>query len=241
MKAMVLAAGLGTRLRPITDTKPKALVTLNGTAMLDIVLQRLVREGYDQVIINVHHFARQVIDHLRSHPIPGVRIEISDETGGLLDTGGAIIKARWFLDGHEPFLVHNVDVISDIDLNGMMKSHLENDALSTLAVSERTSSRYFLFDRGYRLAGWEDLRSKEKILVPGAKEPLQRMAFSGIHVISPEIFSLLRETGRFSIVPAYLELAASGRIRGLPHPSGIWFDTGKPDGLQNAENYLQSL
>jgi NDP-sugar pyrophosphorylase family protein len=239
MKAMILAAGLGTRLRPLTDNVPKALVKVSGRPMLDILLDRLIAAGFTHIIVNVHHLAQQISTHLSQRSGNGVQIEISDESGELLDTGGAITKAKWFLDGNEPFLVHNVDVLSNIDLEDMLGHHVRQNALATLAVSERISSRYFLFGDDDRLWGWENVRSEEIIRCEIAPPHLKRKAFSGVHVISPRFFSYSHKRGKFSIVEAYLELAASHRIMGCEHYPHHWFDLGKPGNIAKAEAYLK--
>uniref|UniRef100_UPI003FEE6622 nucleotidyltransferase family protein n=1 Tax=Phocaeicola sp. TaxID=2773926 RepID=UPI003FEE6622 len=154
MKAMIFAAGLGTRLRPLTDNMPKALVPVAGKPMLERVILRLKEAGFNEITVNIHHFGEQIIDFLRAHDNFGTEIHISDERGMLLDTGGGIKKARPFLDGQEPFLVHNADILTDIDLAGLYRHHLESDAESTLLGSELKSSRYLLFDDDYHLHGW---------------------------------------------------------------------------------------
>ncbi|MBP5382149.1 MAG: nucleotidyltransferase family protein, partial [Bacteroidales bacterium] len=197
MKAMIFAAGLGTRLRPLTDTIPKALVPICGKPLLAHVLEKLVSSGYDEIVVNVHHFAGQIRDYLSSHDF-GVRISISDETSLLLETGGAIAHARPLLEAsdQELFLVHNVDIISDLDLE-WFRSEWRPDALATLLVSERQTKRYFLFDEENRLVGWTNLETGE-VRTPyqglDAKK-CRRLAFAGIHNISPEIFSLFESYG----------------------------------------------
>jgi len=226
MKAMVLAAGLGTRLRPLTDTRPKALVEIAGRTLLEITLTRLRTFGITEVIINVHHFADQVIDYLKSHKNFGMRIEISREEV-LLDTGGGLKKAAWFfledparLD--ESFLLHNVDVLSTIDFARMLQYHKEHRPLATLAVQSRETSRPLLFDnhlqlRGRRIADKDTLIPipPDAVISSEARNlssiPLQSLAFSGIHLISPRLLPLLTEEGIFSIIPAYLRLAAQGQ------------------------------
>src|ERR1022692_3235363 len=208
MKAMILAAGLGTRLRPLTDARPKALVEVGGRTLLEITLSRLRTFGVHEVIINVHHFADMVVDYLTKNDNFGMRIEISREEV-LLDTGGGLKKAAYFfLDNarrsDEPFILHNVDVISTIDLGHMLQFHSEHHVLATLAVQERETSRYLLFDQQMQLCGRlsghdqqaEFVRSSEQLLV-------EALAFSGVHVISPRIFSLMPEEGAFSIITSY--------------------------------------
>ncbi len=239
MKAMVLAAGLGTRLRPLTNDRPKALVEVAGCTLLEITLARLREFGIQDVIVNVHHFADLVVDYLKAHDNFGMRIEISREEL-LLDTGGGLKKAGWFFEGNEPFILHNVDVISTIDLARMIAVHKERSALATLAVQNRKTSRYLLFDKNLELCGRRAGLDGDAEMVRVTKDP-QALAFAGIHVISPVIFSKLKETGVFSIVPAYLQLAASGeRITGFRADEYEWRDLGKPENIQQAEKELRS-
>src|SRR6184192_2538536 len=218
MNAMILAAGLGTRLRPLTDTRPKALVELAGRTLLEITLTRLRTFGITEVIINVHHFADMVIDYLKANKNFGMRIEISREEV-LLDTGGGLKKAAWFfLDDpsrlDDPFLLHNVDVISTIDLRRMLQFHTENHALATLAVQNRETSRPLLFDDHLQLSG-RPIDNKNTVISSEARNlssiQLQALAFSGIHVISPRVLPMLTEEGVFSIITSYLRLAAQGQ------------------------------
>ena len=268
MKAMILAAGLGTRLRPLTDHRPKALVEIAGRTLLEITITRLRSFGVTELIINVHHFADQVIDYLRSNNNFGMRIEISREEV-LLDTGGGLKKAAWFFleDSNradssrldEPFLLHNVDVISTIDLSRMLQSHKETQALATLAVQSRESSRLLLFNDHLQLCGRRangpdtviprspDVApvSQGVILPPSNVIPseardlllgsLQPLAFSGIHVISPRLLPMIIEEGVFSIIPTYLRLAAQNeKILAFRADQYYWRDLGKPDDLAQA-------
>ncbi len=239
MKAMILAAGLGTRLMPLTASTPKALVPVNGIPLLELAIRRLMQEGFDELIVNVHHFALKVINYLAEQEFGDSIICISDESGTLLDTGGGMQNASWFLEGDEPFLVWNVDVVSDIDLRKMMDAHTASGALATLAVRQRTSGRYLLFDEESRLRGWEDTGTGElRWAGPPCPQAL-RKAFSGIHIISPGIFSLITETGKFSIIDTYLRLGGTHLIRGYDHTEGSsWFDAGKPEQLQRITDYL---
>lgn len=210
MKAMVLAAGLGTRLRPLTDHKPKALVEIGGQALLEIALRRLKSFGIEEVIVNVHHFAAAILDFLKANNNFGMRIEISSE-GVLLDTGGGLKKAGWFFledagKSEEPFLLHNVDVISTIDFAEMLKRQSENNALSTLAVQERETSRYLLFDEQSQLCGRRIVVEKREELVRAVEKP-KALAFTGIHMISPQLLGMMKENGVFSIIDLYLRLA----------------------------------
>jgi mannose-1-phosphate guanylyltransferase len=245
MKAMILAAGLGTRLRPLTDDRPKALVTVAGRTLLEIAISRLRDFGVREVIVNAHHYAGMICDYLRANDNFGIRIEISREDE-LLDTGGGLKKAGWFFmqpgvgaaaGSDEPFLVHNVDVISTIDLGGMVRFHEEQDALATLAVQQRESSRYLLFDEKGRLCGRgaariPDSDIKDSEAVQACAESL---AFCGIHVISPRLFGKLSEAGAFSIIDAYLRLAAEDeKILAYRADESYWRDLGRPESVAQA-------
>ena len=236
MKAMVFAAGLGTRLRPLTNDRPKALVEIGGSTLLEIALRRLRSFGVTDVIVNVHHFADKVTDYLRSRDF-GMRIEISREDV-LLDTGGGLKKAMWFFledGGEEPFIVHNVDVLSAIDLHGMLAYHKQHNALATLAVQQRTTSRYLLFDDRLQLCGRRaGEKGDEEIVCDSSVR--QALAFSGIHVISPRLLSRITEEGVFSIIPVYLRLAAAGeKIVGMRNDGVYWRDLGKLEHIAQAE------
>jgi NDP-sugar pyrophosphorylase family protein len=239
LKALILAAGLGTRLMPLTAHTPKALVRVSGMTLLEIAIRKLAFHGFSEIVVNVHHHARQVVEYLEMKRFGNLEIAISDESDYLLDTGGAILKARWFLDGKEPFLVHNVDVISSLDLRNFYRFHLENNALVTVSVTDRQTKRYFLFDDELRLRGWTDTSSGEIRLTAGVEAPLKKLAFSGIHVINPGIFDLFEEQGRFSIIDAYLRLAGGHPIYGFIQPGMSWFDVGKPAQLEDAEKFLR--
>jgi len=243
MKAMVLAAGLGTRLRPLTDDRPKALVELSGRTLLEITLTRLRGFGVNQAIVNVHHFADLVVEYLKSKNNFGMRIEISREDV-LLDTGGGLKKAAWFFleDSKcqdEPFLLHNVDVLSNIDLQRMLQAHKEDGVLATLAVQQRESSRQLLFDERGKLCGRQASRDREpEIVCPSGQ--LQPLAFSGIHVISPRLLAMFTETGVFSIIDSYLRLAAQGEtISAFRADPYSWRDLGKPENILRAEQDLR--
>lgn len=240
MKAMVLAAGLGTRLRPLTNDRPKALVEVGGRTLLEITLTRLRKFGIHDVIINVHHYADMVIDRLKAAGNFGMHIEFSREDV-LLDTGGGLKKAAWFLGDssgaqeEDPFILHNVDVISSIDLQRMVESHRQTRALATLAVQERKTSRYLLFDEQAQLCS-RRLVEEEKAEMVRPAGRIAELAFTGIHVISPRIFSLLTEEGVFSIVPAYLRLAAQGeKVVAFRADEYYWRDLGKPENIRQAE------
>jgi len=238
MKAMILAAGLGTRLRPLTDDRPKALVEVAGRTLLQIALTRLSTFGIRDVIINVHHFTDKIVDYLHVHKNFGMHIEISREDV-LLDTGGGLKKAGWFfLDesttAEEPFLLHNVDILSTIDLRSMVDAHIEKKALATLAVQRRDSSRLLIFDDNQRLCGRRAGRDREPEMVrPSAN--LQPRAFCGVHVISPPLLRMMQEDRVFSIIDLYLRLAANGEnIRGFSADEYYWRDLGKLEQVRQA-------
>jgi NDP-sugar pyrophosphorylase family protein len=246
MKAMILAAGLGTRLRPLTDDRPKALVEVAGRTLLEGTLARLRTFGVSEVIINVHHFGGMVMEYLKANNNFGMRIEISQEDS-LLDTGGGLKKAAWFfLEGgdmaQEPFILHNVDVISNIDLCRMVQVHSENQALATLAVQERETSRFLLFDQELQLCGRRlasDQKEEKSELVRWSARA-QALAFSGIHVISPRLLSMLTEEGAFPIITTYLRLAGQGeKILGFRADEYYWRDLGKPESVAQAAEDLK--
>lgn len=239
MKAMILAAGLGTRLRPLTNDKPKALVEINGEPILGILIKRLINSGFDEMIINVHHFASQVIEFIERNQSFGISIAISDETDLLLDTGGGLKKAGWFFDDGKPFLVYNADILSDMNLKKLVAAHTESGALATLVVRERESSRYFLFDDNMQLCGWENRRTNERKISRQQASGLRPYAFSGIHVISPGMFKHISETGVFSIVDMYLRLASDHKILAYPENDSLWVDMGKMQGLDEAVRILK--
>jgi mannose-1-phosphate guanylyltransferase len=247
MKAMILAAGLGTRLRPLTDDRPKALVEVAGHTLLEIALKRLGTFGVREVIVNIHHHAEMILDYLNANDNFGMRIEVSREET-LLDTGGGLKKAAHFFlrdeaSAQQPFILHNVDVISTIDLERMVRFHSEHDALATLAVHQRETSRYLLFDDQGQLCGRRVRRTAEEEdgkpeMVRPASQVLP-LAFSGIHVISPRIFSRMEEDGAFSIVSTYLRLAALGeKILAFRADDSYWRDLGRPENVAQATQDL---
>jgi NDP-sugar pyrophosphorylase family protein len=238
MRAMILAAGLGTRLRPLTNDRPKALVEVAGRTLLEITLRRLASCGIREVIVNVHHFADMVVDYLKKSDNFGMRIEISREDV-LLDTGGGLKKAAWFFleEGHadEPFLLHNVDVLSTIDFHRMAEFHKQNQELATLAVQDRKTSRYLLFDEQNQLCGRRAGRDQEPEIVRPSKE-IQALAFSGVHVISPRLLPLMAEDGVFSIINSYLRLAGQGeKILAFRTDEFYWRDLGRPENVVQAK------
>jgi len=242
MKAMILAAGLGTRLRPLTDDRPKALVEIAGRTLLEITLARLRSFGIHDVIINTHHFADMVIDYLKANNNFGINIKVSREEA-LLDTGGGLKKAAHFFlnnsaDADEPLLLHNVDVISTIDFRRMVQFHLGNQALATLAVQGRQTSRYLLFDENLQLCGRQiGSRGLELVRPSQDRHP---WAFSGIHVISPRLLGMMPEEGIFSIITSYLRLAGQGeKILAFRANQDYWRDVGTPENVQQAARDME--
>jgi NDP-sugar pyrophosphorylase family protein len=249
MKAMILAAGLGTRLRPLTSDRPKALVEINGRTLLELAIARLKAFGVTEIIVNVHHFADQVLAYLEEQQCFGLRIEVSREDDLLLDTGGGLKKASWFFTDartgrDRPFFLHNVDVLSSIDLRAMLAFHCQHQALATLAVQSRATSRPLVFSAGGQLVG----RAGAKAVAPVGPDPSRRepagsqlLAFSGIHVLSPSVFRLLEETGSFSIIEAYVRLSRAGhKIIAFPADQYLWRDLGRPADLAAAAMELQN-
>ena len=242
---MIFAAGVGSRLRPITDKIPKALVKVGGIPMLQRTLLRLKEAGFDEVTINIHHFGQQIIEFLHINKNFGMIIHISDERDELLDTGGGIFKAKSFLEGDEPFLVHNVDILSDIDLRAVYEEHVASGADATLLVSDRTTSRKLLFDKNMRLHGWINLTTGEvkpnDLVYDYNPLHYRELAFDGIHVISPTLFHAMgKDTpwqGKFSIIPFYLSVCQKLCLRGHELKGITWFDIGKPETLQQANNF----
>ena len=238
MKAMILAAGMGARLRPLTDHRPKALVEIAGRTLLEITLSRLRAFGVCEVIINVHHFADLIIEYLQSHDNFGMRIEVSREEV-LLETGGGLKKAAWFFqegpkDAERPFFVHNVDIISSFDLARMARFHAENEALATLAVQDRETFRYLLFNERLELCGRRHGRDGRNELVRPAQQE-QPLAFSCMHVISPRLFSMMTEEGAFPIFATYLRLARQGeKILAFRGDEYYWRDLGTPEHVRRA-------
>ncbi|MGL5561667.1 MAG: nucleotidyltransferase family protein [Tannerellaceae bacterium] len=242
MKAMIFAAGTGSRLKPLTDTKPKALIEVGGKPLLQHVIEKLKASGFTYIVINVHHLADQIIDFLQANGNFGIDICIADERDYLLDTGGGIKNARHLLEGEEPFLIHNVDILSNVDLKEVYESHINSEALATLVVSKRKTSRYLLFDKQNRLSGWKNKETGEiKSYFPDFDPSrYEEYAFSGIHVLSPEIFEWMDEwTGKFPIINFYLSIAAKADLRAYPAEHLQLLDVGKPETLQQAEELFK--
>ena len=227
-QAMILAAGTGTRLKPLTDSVPKALLKFRGKTMLEHVMNSLQRQGIEEVIVNIHHLGDQILDFLEKYANTGLTIRISDERDKLMDTGGALVKARSFLEKSGPFLVHNIDIFSDIDFHKMYSFHTERAPLATLAVKNRKTSRNLLVDQNYRLRGWKNNISGEEIRVDDTAQ-LRPVAFSGIHILDPDIFNFLPVEEPFSMTDAYLDLASKHKILTYDHSPDLWIDMAHPD------------
>ena len=231
---MIFAAGFGTRLLDETSDRPKALVEIGGKTLLQHAIEKLKNEGVSEIVVNVHHFAKLVINFLSENDF-GIPIHISDESGKLLDTGGGLKKAAHFFAGNSPVLIYNVDVLSNLNLKLLKNEHLKSGALATLVVRNRTTQRYFKFDNEKRLVGWLNKKTGEtKISIPDNFESSTEMAFSGIHIVQPELFRLMPAEDRFPIINVYLELAKTYVIKGYFDDSDLWMDVGKPEQLAEA-------
>ncbi len=234
MKAMIFAAGLGTRLLEETSDKPKALVKIGGKTLLQHAIEKLRNEGVEEIVVNVHHFSELVIRFISENDF-GVPVHISDESGKLLDTGGGLKKASRFFDDNSPVLIYNVDVLSNLKIEKLKAEHLKSGALATLVVRDRVTQRYFKFNREKRLVGWLNKKTGEtKISVPENFNKSVEMAFSGIHIIQPKLLKLMPAEERFPITNLYLELAKTHLIKGYFDDSDLWIDVGKPGQLEQA-------
>ena len=237
MKAMIFAAGLGTRLKPFTDNHPKALAIVNGKPLLQRNIEYLKSFGIDEIVINVHHFADQIIEFLEENNYFGIEIIISDETDQVLETGGGLVKAKDNFT--EDFLVMNVDILTDLNLAEFIKAHQENKAIVSLAVSDRDSSRKLFFNEQNELKGWRNLKTEEEIKAVDSLDNCKDLAFSGIHVISPTLFDKITEKGKFSIMKVYMDLMQTESIIGFDHSGGILIDVGRPESVIEAEQYFK--
>jgi len=240
MKALLLAAGLGTRLKPFTDNHPKALAPVNGHSLLEINIRNLQRFGIFDVVVNVHHFASQIIDTLHRENGFGSSFQISDETDAVLETGGGLKKAAPFFEGEKDLLVMNVDMLTNADLGKMVIQHHNRQCLASLAVQQRSSSRYFLFDEKMQLKGWENTGTGERkpAIIEGNTTPF---AFSGIQILNTSIFSKIKQQGKFSLVDVYLDLCQTESIQGLDHTGDLLLDVGKPESLTKAETLFKDI
>lgn len=233
MKAMILAAGLGTRLKPFTDKHPKALAFVNGKTLLQRNIEYLSSFGYTDIIVNVHHFAEQIINTLQSNNNFGAKVTISNEKDEVLETGGGLLKARDFFND-EPFVLMNVDVLTNLDLSAMKKQHRQLKGLATLAVTSRLTSRYFLFNEEAMLCGWKNVKTNEQKMSREVSIYHEK-AFSGVHMISPKLFELIPFKGKFSMVDVYLHIARNESIYAFDHSGEKFIDVGKPESIIKAE------
>ncbi len=240
MKAMILAAGKGTRLGLLTKSKPKALVPFNGKPMLESLILRLKDQGFQEILINVHHQAKQIMQFVKEHDSFGLDIQFSHEKGKLLDTGGAIAFAQEFIQGSEPVLIHNVDVYSDLDYREIIYHHIDSQAFATLVVRERETSRKLLFDKDLQLKGWENQQTGEKRWTQKSEENLTSMAYSGIYVVCPGFARSIPFKGAFSIIDAWLEMASKYPICAWVDKDSCWYDLGTPERIKRAEEELKT-
>jgi NDP-sugar pyrophosphorylase family protein len=231
---MILAAGLGTRLKPWTDHHPKALAVIGGKSLLQRNIEYLQQFGIREVIVNVHHFADKIISAVEEYKGWGSDITISDETDVVLETGGGLKKAAWYLENEQAFVLMNVDILTDLNLSAMMQQHQNSNAIATLAVTERSTSRYFLFNDKDELCGWRNVNTGDEKIVRQSLD-LHQKAFSGIHVISGKIFQDLTREGKFSMVDVYLDLAKEHFIQAFDHSESKFIDVGKPESIEKAE------
>ena len=237
MKAMILAAGIGSRLKDLTKNTPKALIKIKDKTLLEIVVSKLKSQGIRDIIINVHHFSEQVINFIATNNNFGINIEFSKENE-LLDTGGGLKKASWFFDDNAPFLLYSVDVISDINISEMLDFHKKNSSAVSISIRSRKTSRYFLFDTNNRLSGWKNEATDEQKIVRESSQKLLSFSFMGIHIISPEVFKYFPKEEKFSIIDFYLNIAAENKIMGFQADEYSWIDCGKPENLIQAEKII---
>ena len=240
MKAFILAAGLGTRLGDLSKNKPKALVKINDRALLGILINHLKNHGFNEFLINVHHHGQMVIDYLNENNNFGVQIQISDEQDELLDTGGAIIKARDYFIGNAPVLIHNVDIISEVNYMELLNYHLKNQSLASLCVRKRNSERALIFNDKMELKGWMNKKTDEYKWVGSPLTNYSSFAFSGIYFVDPEFINKIELTGKFSIIDAWLSIAGSNKIKAYLDNSENWFDLGTTGKIKLAESYLKT-
>ena len=240
MKALILAAGLGTRLQPFTLDHPKALAVVNGKTLLQRNVEYLQQQGITELIVNVHHFPDQIINTIEANNGWGSKISISDETDAVLETGGGMQKAAWYFEKEESFVVMNVDMLTSMPLTQMIEQYQNNKPLATLAITDRNSTRYLLFDANNKLCGWRNTTTlEEKGAVLGytetEKQTLAAKAFTGIHVIDTKIFGLVQQQGKFSLIDVYMSLCGNQTIEGFNHSDSLLIDVGKPESIVKAE------
>lgn len=234
---MILAAGIGSRLKDLTEHTPKALIKIKEKTLLEVLIEKLKSQHINDIIINIYHHAQQIIDFVQSKNNFDININFSQESA-LLDTGGGLKKASWFFNDGQPFLLHNVDVISDLDLNEFAQFHKSNDSRVSIAVRSRKTSRYFLFNEENQLCGWKNESTSEQKIVKTSSSELIPFSFMGVHIISPEVFQSFPIEEKFSIIDLYLNIAAKYKILGYRADKYSWIDCGKPENLREAEKYI---
>ncbi len=239
MKAMIYTGGLESRMQPGSSDEPRALVEINGEPLLGMLIRRLADKGFDDIIVNVHHFAGRIHEFLRNRDFGNVSVKISEETSLVLDSGGGLKKVAGFFDNNRPFLVYNLEVLSDVDLDLLYQRHTSSGALATLVVRERGSTRFMLFDDDMRLCGWQNLETGETSVYRGSPRNMRKLAFSRIQVISPLLLSLINERGAFSLVDIYLRLAKDHTITGYADNESIWMDLARKEGIIEAEKLFR--
>lgn len=241
MKALLLAAGKGTRLKPLTNNKPKALVEVNGVTLLERNIKKLMFYGIKEIIVNVHHHADQIIQFLEKKNNFGIRIEISDEREELLDTGGGLLKASWFFDDKMPFFIHNVDVLSEVNLEEMLDHHNYTNLGITLAVKKRESSRYLLFDKQNHLVGWKNAETKGVMMTRSSPRNYEEYGFSGIQIMDPSVFKDIKLKGKISLIDLYIKLGKHYMIGAYIHNDERWVDVGTKEKLKKAGKIADDL
>lgn len=239
MKAFILAAGFGSRLKEFTSHTPKALVKFNGKPMLEHLIIKLKSFGIGEIGINIHHKGEQIINFLESNNNFGLNIWISDERDKILNTGGAILKAKEFIHGKYPVLVHNVDIVSDTDFNMLLNYHINSNSIASLCVRERSTSRYLLFDKNYRLSGWQNVSTNETKWVNSNVHNAKKLAYSGIYIINPDFPDYINQEGSFSIIDSWLDIAGRQKIVGYPDDSGEWYDLGTIERINAAQKEIE--
>jgi N-acetyl-alpha-D-muramate 1-phosphate uridylyltransferase len=234
MRAMIFSAGLGTRFKPWTDSHPKALALVNGKSLLQRNIEYLQKYGITDVVVNVHHFADQIKEAIKKNSGWGSNVIVSDETNEVLETGGGLLKARGLLESSQPFVTLNVDILTDLNLNKLFEFHTKRQPLISFGVSSRETSRYFLFDENDRLCGWRNTKTGEEKISIG-KRGLVQKAYSCVVIFNPEVFNLIKQTGKFSLTETYLDLAKDNLILGYDHTGDKLVDVGKPESVAIAE------
>lgn len=237
MKAMIFAAGLGTRLLPLTNEIPKPLIKIGNIPLIEYAIKKISKYGFKDIIINVHHHFQKIIDYIESKNKFGFNITFSVEKEKLLDTGGGLKNAKWFFNDNMPFLVFNCDLVTDLNLSYFYNYHLEKKALCTLAVRKRETERYFLFNEKMILSGWLNKASGQRIIISTNDENLNPYAFSGVHIIHPDIFGLMPDKEIFSLVELYMNIGSENKIVGYEHSTDFWIDIGKINSLEKMSEH----